>query len=91
MRGVIHKFLRYVSFKTNNSMSYFDHDYSKLYKITGIATIESILRAGDLLFVGKILLDESIHTRLRNFFAKREVQYDLRSLRPLREDGVKLG
>ena len=90
LRGVIHKFLRYASFKTNNSMSYFDHDYSKLFELTGIAIIKSIHRTGNHLFVGKILLDESAHTQLRDLFAMREVQYDLRSLRPLREDGVKL-
>ena len=71
-------------------MSYFDHEYSKLYELTGIASIESIHRAGDLLFVGKILLDESSQTRLKDLFETREVPYDLRSLRPLREEGVKL-
>ena len=67
-------------------MSYDNHDYSALYELTGISTIESTHQVGDILFVAKILLEESYSDLLSENFVLRNVPYNLRVLRPIEEE-----
>lgn len=47
-------YLRYASFKTGNALHYTDHDFSSIYKLFNISTLESARDRADILFAFKI-------------------------------------
>lgn len=48
-------YLRYAAFKTGNAMHYTDHNFSSIYKLFNISTLESARDRADILFAFKIL------------------------------------
>ena len=63
LEGVIHKFLRYLSFYTEIPMTPIDYNYNSISKKFNIPTLESYHQMNDLLFVNRILTDNPIPQR----------------------------
>ena len=85
LEGIIHKFLRYLSFYTETPMTFIDHNYNSISKKFNISTLESNHQMNDLLFANRIITDNRIPTHLKLLFKQRNSDYNLRRPRPLEE------
>lgn len=85
LESVQHKFFRYIAYKMGRSLSYDEHDYSELAVSLGLESVKSLHIYHDLLFVRKVTLNLINSECIMNLFVKRDVPYELRLVREMRE------
>ena len=86
LEAIPRKLLRYASSKTNNPMSFLNHDFSEISRKCGIYTIKSHHKANDLIFVNNILIKSCLLPNVLDIFKNKNLSYDLRFYRPLLEN-----
>ena len=84
-----HRFLRYLSFKTNNPMSRFEHYFTEMALHFKLQIIESLHYFHDYSLMFKILHNSFSCHSLYNLFHSRHFTYSLRSHRPIHESTCK--
>lgn len=82
---VQHRFLRYCAFKLGRPMRYDNHNYDWIMYALNIPSVESVHRYNDVVFTFKILRGLIAVSELRTLFTQRDLSYNLRAARILRE------
>ena len=84
MEQILHRALRFASFKTRQPMSWISHDYSRYYMFK-VATIKSVHRYNDLMVVYKVLKGYITGEELKKLFPFRQINALTRRIRLLIE------
>ena len=86
IESVKHRFLRYLSFRSNRAMSRLEHNYTEAASFFDIKTIKSLHHYHDGLLTFKIIHNIINSKSIVTSFRERQLAYNLRRHRELKEE-----